>query len=266
MDHLYDKIENYLNDHMSAPDRAAFEEEIRKDPELAEEVEIHRQILLQYDEDSWAFAKKSSDNDDARALETYFKSGEAEDLSGAIQEAGDLYKSHNSRIRRRKFFYYAAASVALLLLAGNFFINRNTPESLYADYANWDEIPSLTLRGENTNALAEGEQHFKQEKYEEAIEVFETYTEEHDATQNAQLLTYLGAAYLEAGQYENAINIFDTLQNANTLDSDKALWYKALTYLKQDDKEKVIQQLETLLSNPGHPYVKEAESLKSRLK
>ncbi|MCB0374330.1 MAG: tetratricopeptide repeat protein [Sinomicrobium sp.] len=262
----HEKIEAYLNDTMSIADRADFEKELNNNPELAEEVEINRQMLLNYDEYAWGFFPKNSRNPDARAVENYLNSEEARVLSDTISLAKDRYKAQNSSIRRKTFFYYAAASVVILLLAGNFFINVDTPESLYNDYRNWETLPSQVDRGKTTTTLSRGEQLFKQKKYAEAIAVFETYREEHGAALSPQTLMYLGASYIESGQYGKAMTTFDQLLNSNTLDSESAYWYKALTYLKQGDKEKAKLQLEFILLNPELPYFEKAQELMGKLK
>lgn len=44
MEELYNKIENYLAGTLSAPDSKAFEQALQQDPELAAEVNLHRQL------------------------------------------------------------------------------------------------------------------------------------------------------------------------------------------------------------------------------
>lgn len=260
----YSKIDTYVSGTMTEAECIAFEEELHTRPGLAEEVEINRQMQLQYDDTSWSFAGKDSNNVTVRALETYLKSEEAQALSTKIREAEEHYEEQTARVRRRRFFYYAAASVAALFLAGNFFINSNGG-NLYDDYKNWENIPSVTVRSNTSNLVSEGEALFKQQKYADAIIILNAYLEENPDLLHPQALAYLGASYAETDQYENAIHTFNQLQNSDALDSENAYWYKALTYVKQGDEEKAKTQLEAILSHPDHPYYKEAETLMEEL-
>ena len=265
---IYKKIDAYVNDDMSVDERTEFEKEMSNDPELAEEVEVNEQMLLNYGDYAWGFIPKNSRNAEAKALENYFRSEEAIVLSGTIERARIRYKQKHASVRRRNFFYYAAASVVMLFLAGNIFFNQQeSPEELADKYISWETLPSMTVRGTNKPpSLSKGQQLFNQEKYTEAIAVFETYREESINTMPTAALMYLGASYMEAGQYENAISTFDELWKRDVLDSDHGLWYKALAFLKQGKKDKAKPELGSILSDPEHPHFEKAQELMGELK
>ena len=55
--------------------------------------------------------------------------------------------------------------------------------------------------------------------------------------------------------------IFDKVLQSQTLDSHKAYWFKALSYLKQGDTAQAIATLETLVENKGNFNYDKAQKL-----
>ena len=76
---------------------------------------------------------------------------------------------------------------------------------------------------------------------------------------------YTGLIYSEKENLEKAIEQFDLLENAQSLDRSRAVWYKALTYLKFDKVAKAKEMLTRILEDPSNYNYKEAKELLEKL-
>jgi hypothetical protein len=80
------------------------------------------------------------------------------------------------------------------------------------------------------------------------------------------LILYRGVAQLELDQYENALNSFRELIISNTIDHHKGYWYTAMVYLKQGNKELLVESLEIIAANPSYYNHEESLALLKELK
>jgi len=55
------------------------------------------------------------------------------------------------------------------------------------------------------------------------------------------------------------------MRNSRLLDRSKGLWFKALAYLKANDKEKAIETLELIIRRPENFRYQEAKELLKKL-
>lgn len=264
----YEMITAYLNQNLSDPDRLAFEERMQKDTALAQEVAIHKEMYAQYGTDVSNAQQLPIDSQELQALRNHLRSEEIQELSQKIKAGKKKYDIENTPSKKPilRYLYYAAAAVALLFLVNRFFIESHlSSEELYAEYNTWENLPSLTVRGDNQQYLAKGEAMFVNKEYTEAIPLFTSYLTSNPEITNPHVLTYLGIAYLESDNFEKALTTFEQLLRSNTLENDTAYWYIALTYLKQGNDKKAIDNLKLLRNNPDNFYYKKAGALLSKL-
>ena len=120
-------------------------------------------------------------------------------------------------------------------------------DDLYAEYSDYSNLPSFVSRGEvGTDSLYNAENLFKENKYKEALDIFQSQI--NTSTNTGSVYIYTGLSQIELEQYKQAENTFDTLIESNLLDAEKGYWYKALLYLKQDNHEKAISILKVIVS------------------
>lgn len=267
-EHTYEMIAAYLDQNLSDPDRLAFEERIQNDTDLAQEVAIHKEMYVQYGTDVSNAQQLPIDSQELQALQNHLRSEEIQELSQKIKAGKKIYDIENTPSKKPilRYLYYAAAAIALVFLVNRFFIDTEvSSKELYAEYNTWENLPSLTVRGDHEQDLAKGEALFIDKKYAEAIPLFSSYLTLHQEIINPHVLTYLGIAYLESNNFDKALPIFDQLLKSNTIESDRAYWYIALTYLKQGNDKKAIANLKLLRNNPDNYYFKKANELLSQL-
>ena len=264
------QIEDYLNGEMTKEQTLAFESQINNNAELAKDLGINKKMRLQYSEEEWDFVKDYNNNKKINELEAVLKSKEFQNKKEVIQNAGDLYFNKakpKKEIRKKRKLPYLAVAALIVLLVGYFtFFNSNlTTTELYTQHNNWEELPSLVSRSEtNTVLLTNGENAFVDKDYKLAEEHFNTYVSNKKEV-DVNALLYLGISQLELENYNAALENFQRIIDSNTLDQSKGYWYKALVYLKMNDKGSAIKELNSIVKNSENFNFAKAEKLLKEL-
>ncbi len=255
------EIDKYLDNEMSLKEKQAFEEKVNSDPLLLEELKLQRDMRLMYSNEEWvAGDRKMLKNEGAKSLQSFFTSIEATFLKTTISEVID---ENRSNIKNRKWYFVAIAAVIATLITVTIFVfKEDNYNTLYAQYIQIDHIPSLVNRGETNNKLIEKAQLlFDRKKYKEAIEVFTAYQKSNSESIDPLCFIYKGICYLEVEEFDDALKEFELLSNSNTLHSKKANWYKAMVYLKQQDRGKLILILKSIVSDKNNFNYNQAQEL-----
>lgn len=246
----YKLIDSYLRKDLSQQEHANFEELLLRNSELADEVEVQRNLYR-------AIGKTNLEED------SFIASEEGSKIQSAINDAQQTYHDNKVKPLHRRYIISIAASFLIIVGCFYFFTNSNGTQGLYATYANWEELPSLTVRANTDNNLADAEIEFEDARYQNAIAGFENYLAQ--TPDNPQVLIYLGIAHMELDNYNDALSVFQKLKDGNSLDSSKANWYKALVYLKGDDAKSASEILKEITLNEANFKYKEAKRLLSML-
>lgn len=269
-DNILQNIEDYLNGSMNAEELKVFENQINENPELAEAIVINKELRLQYGDDNWNFIKEDKEDKDVSELEFLLKSKEFKSKKNAIQSASNLYfkkeQSKNSGNNKSKLYYVLAIAVAMIIFFGIFSIDNSlTNQEIYSNNSNWD-LPSLVSRGEtNESLLSKGENAFINKNYELASETFIVYLN-NEAEIDITALLYLGISQLELEKHNEALNNFQKIIDSKTLDQSKGYWYKMLAYLKMEDRDNAIKELNIIVKDSKSFNFAEAEKLLKKLK
>ncbi|MBL4662750.1 MAG: hypothetical protein JKY22_04150 [Flavobacteriaceae bacterium] len=262
---INDSLERYLNDQMTPEEKAQFEKEIDQSSELQELIELHEQVTVLDDEADWITYK--GDVSEIKKKIPLFENEETKAFSKKLREFQNNQMQTTGRKpivwKRLAVFSGVAASILLVLF---FTIQRgDNLDQLYVAHSNWNELPSLTVKGNSVSDRTEIEQLFILKKYTEVVSNVKKITinsEEKDAT----LLLYQGVSQLELDQYENALQTFTELTKSNTIDHHKGYWYIAMVYLKQGNKETLIESLEVITSNSTFYKHTDASDILKKLK
>src|SRR5690606_33814315 len=105
---------------------------------------------------------------------------------------------------------------------------------VYGDYANFNKI-SLTVRGGNEELLPKAEKAFNEGNYEESLLYFDQILAKEDDYKEIQL--YKSIALIETSQYEEAEELLTVLSTGASVFKYDAMWYLALSKLKQKKYE-----------------------------
>jgi hypothetical protein len=153
----------------------------------------------------------------------------------------------------------AAASVAILA-AALWWLQKPTG-TLYEQYAA-HEMPQFTVRSSGANLSAEAEQAFKQKNYATALEKLSTLLAEEPNDANYQL--YQAICLIELNRSAEARIALQPLADGKSALKSEAVWYLALSYLKEQNNtacQTILMQI-----SAGDIHYKDAEKLIKALK
>ncbi len=261
---VYKKIEAYLSGSMSTEDAKHFETEIASQPELKEEVALYKSMNhhlteTSYEDDSLSgIAYK-------KELESYIQSDEGEAIKKKLLKVKEDYHttSEKEKPKSRSLYYILSAAAAVILLFGVLFTG-NSNESLYTDYYQASDLPSFTNRSDEASLLSKGSTAFKEDNLDTSLTSFQEYIRTEKEV-DPLVYVYTGLIYSEKENLEKAIEQFDLLESAQSLDRSRALWYKALTYLKFDKVTEAKVMLTSILEDPSNYKYAEAKELLEKL-
>ena len=215
-------FDQYLQGEMTVEERNNFEKEVSGNPEFAAEFRTFKEVQVQLQNKFGHVQEREA-----------FK----ENLSVISDE--HFNKNKPKLVLMRPWYYAAAASVVILF--GLFFFNQNTKPD-FADY-NQQEHAYLTERGNVQEELKQAEEAFNSKKYKAAIPLFESILKEN---KTPEIQYYYGIALLEEDQFSKSEAVFNELKSGTSVYSEKALWYLALSKLKQKDYKASKQILQTI--------------------
>jgi tetratricopeptide (TPR) repeat protein len=236
---LLNEIENYLRDELTAPEKKAFEEKIKQDPLLAQEVDNYRTAVF------------------------LIKAGAVQTLKKKLEQ----YSGYNTPASKapvafpQKWYIWAAAASVTLIILITLLIPRGKadPGKLFMAYFQAPPTDRQILRNdkeadEKTQAFLS----YEQGLYKEALAFYERALKEQTTH---ELLFYAGASALADGQSAKAVLYFtELLKNPHTLYQRRTQWYLSLAYLKEGQLEKTKALLNTLTQQPDN-YQGKAKNL-----
>jgi len=144
---MNDKVERYINGLMPEEELNLFLEEINNNDELKNTIAIYKEMNSIYNDDDWELTPQDKKNPTIDKHLEFLRSEKGNSIKNAILEEQENY--FNKPKYNFKKIITVVTSVAAILIIG-FFILKSPNTNLYNDYKdNWQELPSLTLRGLN---------------------------------------------------------------------------------------------------------------------
>ena len=196
-------------------------------------------------------------------LKKVIAANQQEDLKSSLgQFEKKIQQSSKFMILPKKWF--VAASIAIIVSLGGYSIKTHYYPSNQAIFKTYFQSGRNTIqpivRGESLNTIEyRAFVAYEAHNYHKAINLFNS-VKNHD---EAYINFYKGLSYLELGKLREAIDILLPIANANYLEgksahfNDKAMWYLALAYLKNNDKEKAGSVLFLITKKPEGTFKKE---------
>lgn len=261
MEKYLDNLDKYFSGQMTEEETAAFEQEMRSDPDLRTAAELYR------------LSREAIELDIAADLRQSFAQWEKEqdsELPRASTHQSKKAPPHSAKVVpfRRRLYALAAAAVILLLggfliwnLAGDQYSNTGLAKSHY-------QAPEINnLRG---NDQAEPDSYFRAlELWEKgdlpaAVKELEQVPAGHSGYLNAQYL--LGHAAFQQANYTAAIPYFERVRAEGFRLREEAEWNLIQAYLAANrtgsDFQNLLQQL---AADPEHSFHSEALQLQDQL-
>lgn len=258
-----EEIDRYLKNIMSKEERIAFEKKMQSDFALKEDVTLYKSLQDSFNDNDWSSIDKSSNIEDFQSIKNRFKSKEYQDISKNIKNVEHLYSNKSKKKSNSNFYRLSIAATIVLFLAVGlpFLFNTNSLNDYYNDYEDWGDIPSVIEKG-TENESQKIEELYTSKKYETLIKLYES---NNTKSYHNYSLMQIGYIYFELGYTEKAIEVFDKLIATKKLSSSKGYWYKLLIYLKTENKEKAIQQLDIILKDKNNYKYNEAIEISKKL-
>lgn len=236
---IYDNIKQYLNEQLPETDRLAFEQQMKTDPEFAEEVA------------TWAAIYQGIQEHGDEVLNTELthlgKNLLKQQSDSTTMRAKVNQEQLKSRAMVPRWVYAAAALLLLLVIALPLYQKLNDPANTYASaetlYSENFQMPNAPAVRDAT--LSSWRQAYENKQFPEAIAELEKLLSNPAYPRKAEAQLFIGLSHLGAGDAQNAIETFQNV-SPDSFEWEDAQWYTAMAYLKLNDTEKAKSILQAL--------------------
>ena len=216
-----EEIERYLEGAMSKEALRDFEEKLKFNEQLAEELDFYKTLRD-------TIGKRESTALKKQLMEISRSS------SDSNTQVRHIFKSYKK--------YWLAASILVLIgLASVLYMIRSgdgNPDQIFASYYDFPEALIENFRGADQPGAIYTK--FKQKDYRAALLLLER--DEESAWSDEQVQFYRGLCNIELKQYEEAIQQFERIVHINNgVYQEKTYWYLGLCYLRTGDMQKAKQ-------------------------
>lgn len=235
-DELYISFESYLNNQMLPEERKALEEKLQNDADLKEKFDIYQ---------NWTNYLENKFDSETIAFK--------ENLKSISKENFTEKEVKKSKVINFKPFYYAVAASVVLAL-GTWFMMQGTPE--YGDY-NQHENAFFVERSVGDTNLNEAQKAFNDKDYKKTVLAFEKVQN----LTNPELQYFYAIALIETNDFTKAEILLNTIKSESSVYKEKAVWYLALSNLKQNKLDECKMYLNQL-SPDAEDYEKAQKLLK----
>ena len=245
-------IEAYLSNALDQEARRAFEAKLQADPQLAEELQLHKEMAEAL-EDEATFSLESTLLEIREEME--------EEEEAAPKTTGKVVPLH-------KRYRLLSIAAAVLILVGFFYVvqtgdsNRDLYTDYFEDYPNYITARSGAVSEEEA-ILNSSIQQYSEEEFEAALIGFQQLLSANP--EQYDILFYAGMCQIQLEQLAAAKTTFQrVIQQGDNNYVDPAQWYLALAQLRSDDIDGAKSTLTTIIKNKG-PLWEKATSLQSDL-
>lgn len=241
----FEIIEQYLDNRMEAAARAAFEQRLEKEPELARDLALYRS--MQADMEQWHQTE--------------------EERNALKQTLERVTGKQPARVIPLRWYVWRVAALLVLVLAVWQVVklsrSGSSAENLYREYAG--KINLAGSRSGGTTNPWEGVKGFLfDENYPAAITALQqVMASGTDSLYEARF--YLGYCYMKINNDSAALRYFTQTPVLNNDIRERSQWYRALLYLKKGEKNSAIQLADSV-ANGGGVYMLQAQKLAKQLK
>lgn len=205
---LFERIEAYILNNMDANNKAIFEREMQASESLRNEVALQRKLMATVSVLSHEYGRDDT----------------------SIKKTGKT---------NRSWVYVAAAAVLLMFVLLRFFNNQPPTEKVFATFFTPDTGLPVAMSSNDNYTFYDGMISYKEEDYPKALAIWKSITTTSDT-----LSYYTGMAYVNSGDMGQAIEVLTPIaENDNSGWRQKASWYLALAFIKQQKITEAIRWL-----------------------
>ena len=239
-------IEDYLDGELEGDALHAFEQRLKTDPELSNEMQLFKEVNMH--------------------LKVAHKEHKKKEWKAILNEAVAPVEKKPENKRRILYFISAAAAVALLFF-GVFTLFPGTSSSNQLAQEYWEDSSSFlatSIERGNTDTdsqrLSEAFLQYKNNNYESALQILSTLENTNDESE----LLY-AACFFQSDDMPQAIEkLLPLVNNPQSLAKDEAQWYLALAYLKDGQAVASRKLLNDIIARKAWNW-KKSQSLLNQL-
>lgn len=247
-----EKIDDFLLGRMSPGDRQAFEQELKEDGDLANQLQLQEEIM-----DGLAVVGKEQ-----------FKARLQRIKQETFQDTKVSSAQETVKVERPTWLWWLAGVIAICLAIFLFWkLNSNggeAPDVIYADLFEVYDVPVVQRDTDDQQLIQQLSTYYKEGAYADFIENFAGRSAEF--SDHPELQLSLGISYLQTNQPAQAATILARLEESNyPAYHDHARWYRILAALQEGDAVKAKELLPKLLNNEDADHHKEAKEVAKRL-
>lgn len=240
----YIQFDQYLLEELSTEERLDFEKRLESDTEFKKSFNTYKELS--------SFLENKFENE----AETNAFKKNLENISNAHFNTTETVATQPKKSKVFRFAQLAmAASVAIFL--GIFAFNQFSNPA-YSDYNSHE--PMTVTRG-NVKDLIEATKAFNNQEFEKAHGLLKKVLD--NDPDNSEVRLYYAITNIELDNYKIADTDLNKLINGKSAYKDKALWYSALSRLKQRNIDATIVLLKQI-SEEADDY-KKAQKLLDKL-
>ncbi len=226
-------LDNYFNGLLAPEDAHDVQARAASEPAFGEEFSLREEME--------AFPRKESER---KALVDILKEVGKDYFQDQIAETPQ-FKIVRNNLRR----WIALAASVTLIAAAVWFFTRPDESPTYQQYAQHTPL-SLTVMGNTVQSKADAESAFNQKDYGKALTALDqVLTDEPD---NIKAKLSRGICLIELNRTGEARAVFEPLAAGNSALKEDAVWYVALSYLKENDLEACKAQLAKIAEGEAH--------------
>ena len=217
---LYIRFEQYLADEMTPEEESDFEQLLESDSDVNEKFQIYK---------NWTNYLEHKFDSETEKFNQNLKSIATEHFSAKKE----------TKVIAFKPWYYAVAATIVVVIGMWMMMMQNDPS--YSDF-NQHETAVFVERSDSNENLKLAQEAFNKKDYKQAVAAFDKIQD----FRKPELQYFYAIALIETNDYTKAELFLDQLRGGNSVYKDKATWYLALSYLKQDKKaecKSILQQI-----------------------
>ncbi len=156
--------------------------------------------------------------------------------------------------------------VCMLIIGGVRYFNTQKTDRLFSEHYQVAGISYANLRGGGDNLddnLSLALSFYKDRNFTAAAPFFSKYISKVPADFEAVYLA--GISYLEINQFEKAIEAFKKVRINSEKHYEKATWYLALSYLREQQPDQAKTILKELIASASPYKIEEAKKILSKI-
>ena len=219
---LYIGFEKYLLNEMTAEEQSDFENKLQTDDNFSQQFQIYKETT--------------------QFLELKF-SKEAVDFKENLHAIGSNHFgkpiTKKSKVISLQSKWFAVAAMLVVFMGVWYFNQSGNPT--FSDYNNYNEAHFIERSDTNQN-LVDAQTFFNAKDYKKASQSFAKI---EDLT-NPELQLYYAISLIESDDYEKASVLLINISQGNSVYKEEAIWYLALSSLKQKDYKTCKKHLEEI--------------------